>query len=367
MKYPQFTSESVCAGHPDKICDQISDAILDAAYEADINSRIAIETLATTNKIVLAGEITSKNSLNYDDIVRKKIRELNYIDPILNFTDKSNIEICIHQQSLDIALGVDSGGAGDQGIMFGYACNETDKFMPLPISMAHNLCRKMDELEKNNKWLRPDGKSQVTVNYIDQKPVSIEKIVLAKPINYEIAPKDYVDFFYQEVVSPVVSNFGFKIDTQKIILNGTGRWEIGGPASDTGLTGRKIVVDTYGGMGKIGGGCFSGKDVSKVDRSGAYAARFIAKNIVANKLADRCEVHLAYAIGQKEPVGRSIETFGTSKYKQKSIEDFAWKMMDLSVEGINQKLNLKIPIYQKTARYGHFGYDEYPWEKVEMK
>ena len=365
MRYSQFSSESVCAGHPDKICDQISDAILDANYKVDTNARVAIETLATTNKIVLAGEITLNNSLDYDDIVRKKIRELNYVDPILNFTDKSDIEIYIHKQSPDIALGVDTGGAGDQGIMFGYACDETDEFMPLPISMAHDLCRKMDELQSQHKWLRPDGKSQVTINYNNRKPVSIEKIILAKPLNYEMAPKDYLDFFYREVVSPVVANFGFKIDIKKIILNGTGKWEIGGPASDTGLTGRKIVVDTYGGMGKIGGGCFSGKDTTKVDRSAAYAARFIAKNVVANGLADRCEIQLAYAIGQKEPVGKMIETFGTEKCKQKIIEDFAWKMMDLSVEGINNELNLKIPIYQKTARYGHFGYSEYPWERVE--
>lgn len=365
MKYSQFSSESVCAGHPDKICDQISDAILDASYKIDANARVAVETLVTTNKIVLAGEITLNNSLDYDDIVRKKIRELNYVDPILNFTDKSDIEVYIHKQSPDIALGVDTGGAGDQGIMFGYACDETDEFMPLPISMAHDLCRKMDELEKNNKWLRPDGKSQVTINYNNKKPVSIEKIILAKPLNYAIAPKDYLDFFYKKVVSPVVTNFGFKIDIKKIILNGTGRWEIGGPASDTGLTGRKIVVDTYGGMGKIGGGCFSGKDTTKVDRSGAYAARFIAKNVVANGLADRCEIQLAYAIGQKEPVGKMVETFGTEKYKQKIIDDFVWKMMDLSVEGINNELNLKNPIYEKTARYGHFGYSEYPWERVK--
>jgi S-adenosylmethionine synthetase len=365
MKYSQFSSESVCAGHPDKICDQISDAILDATYKVDTNSRVAIETLATTNKLILAGEITVKEVIDYKAIARKKIRELGYTDPVFEFSDKSKIEVYIHEQSTDISLGVDNGGAGDQGIMFGYACNETSEYMPLPISMAHDLCRKMDELQQNNKWLRPDGKSQVTINYLDQKPVSIEKIILAKPLNYEIAPKNYLDFFYKQVVSPVVANLGFKIDKEKIILNGTGKWEIGGPASDTGLTGRKIVVDTYGGMGKIGGGCFSGKDTTKVDRSATYAARFMAKNIVANGLADRCEIQLAYAIGQKEPVGKYIETFGTEKYKQKIINDFAGKIIDLSVEGINNELNLKVPIYEKTARYGHFGYKEYPWERVK--
>ena len=367
MNYSQFSSESVCAGHPDKICDQISDSVLDAAYSIDPKSRVAIETLVTTNKVVLAGEITLNGNLDFKEIIRQKITQLNYLDPILNFTQDSDFEIYVHQQSPDIARGVDAGGAGDQGMMFGYACHETPEFMPLPISLAHNLCRKMDELQTKYSWIRPDGKSQVTVNYLDQKPISVEKIVLAKPLNYQSLPSDDKHFFYENVVVPVLKEFGYKISENNLIFNGTGKWEIGGPFSDTGVTGRKIVVDTYGGMGRIGGGCFSGKDTTKVDRSAAYAARYIAKNIVAAGLANRCEVQLAYAIGQIQPVGKSIETFGTSSSSSKVIEDFAWSLLDLSVEGINQGLDLRHPIYQPTARYGHFGNSQYPWEKIISK
>jgi S-adenosylmethionine synthetase len=365
MKYSQFSSESVCAGHPDKICDQISDAILDACYQVDPKSRVAVESLVTTNKLILAGEITVAGDIDFEAIARKKITELDYIDPILNFSDKSDIEVFIHQQSPDIAQGVNSGGAGDQGMMFGYACKETSEFMPLPIMMAHSLCQKMDDLQRANRWIRPDGKSQVTVNYNEQSPVSIEKVVLAKPVNYHKAPKDLSHFFYKNVVMPVLSQYGFQVSQDKMILNGTGKWEIGGPSSDTGVTGRKIVVDTYGGMGRIGGGCFSGKDTTKVDRSAAYAARYIAKNIVAANLADRCEVQLAYAIGQVQPVGKAIETFGTAKSDLKVIEDFAWKLLGLSVDEINSGLNLRQPMYQETARYGHFGNPDYPWEKIK--
>jgi S-adenosylmethionine synthetase len=250
-------------------------------------------------------------------------------------------------------------------MMFGYACNETKSLMPLPISMAHSLCQKMDELQRVHRWMRPDGKSQVTVNYENQKAISIDRVVLAKPVNYNSLPENHQHFFYENVIVPVLSEYGFSLPEDKMILNGTGKWEIGGPTVDTGVTGRKIVVDTYGGMGRIGGGCFSGKDTSKVDRSGAYAARYIAKNIIAAGLADRCEVQLAYAIGQVQPVGKAIETFGTSKSDQKVIEDFAWKLLDLSPEGINLGLNLRQPMYQQTARYGHFGHEEYPWEKIK--
>lgn len=356
MSYSQFTSEAVCAGHPDKVCDQISDAVLDAALIIDPRARVAVETLATANKLVLAGEVSLNGKLDFADIARKKIKELGY--------GKVDVEVFIHEQSADIARGVDDGGAGDQGMMFGYACRETAQLMPLPISIAHDLCRKMDDLQKKYKWLRPDGKSQVTVNYKNLLPCSIEKIVLAKPMDYRKAPKDVEDFFYETVVIPVLEKYNFSISEKNIILNGTGKWEIGGPESDTGVTGRKIVVDTYGGIGRIGGGCFSGKDPSKVDRSGAYAARFIAKNIVAKKMADRCEVQLAYAIGQKDPVGKSIDTFGTAKVSQKIIEDYGWKLLNLSVDGIIETLKLYQPIYQNTARYGHFGYEEYEWEKV---
>lgn len=365
MNYLQFSSESVGEGHPDKVCDQVSDAVLDAAYTIDPKARVAVETLVTANKLVMAGEVSVNGQLDYEAIARKKIAELGYTDPALNFTDKSDVEIYIHQQSPEIAQGVDTGGAGDQGMMFGYACKETKEFMPLPISMAHRLCQKMDELQRQYDWIRPDAKSQVTARYDGQTPVSIEKIVLAKPVNYQKAPSDHPHFFYENVVVPVLSEYGFSITEDKMILNGTGKWEIGGPFSDTGVTGRKIVVDTYGGMGRIGGGCFSGKDTTKVDRSAAYAARYIAKNIVAAGLADRCEVQLAYAIGQIQPVGKAIETFGTSKSELSVIEDFAWKLLDLSVAGINEGLGLRVPIYQKTARYGHFGNIEYPWEKIK--
>jgi S-adenosylmethionine synthetase len=285
----------------------------------------------------------------------------------LNFGDYSPVEVYVHQQSSDIALGVDQGGAGDQGMMFGYACNETDCLMPLPITLAHELCRRMDELQTEYPWLRPDGKSQVSVRYDKSVPTGIERVVLAKPINYgllSLSEKKVEEFFYENVVKNVIGKYQYAVNPDKIILNGTGKWEIGGPSTDTGVTGRKIVVDTYGGMGRIGGGCFSGKDPTKVDRSAAYAARFIAKNIVAAGFADRCEVQVAYAIGQVDPVSKSIDTFGTAKKNQKEIEDFGWSLVDLTVAGILNKFNLKKPIYQKTASYGHFGNPEYPWEKI---
>jgi len=364
MNYSQFSSESVGAGHPDKVCDQISDAILDEALRLDKNCRVAVETLVTVNKIVLAGEVTCQQKVDYESIVRAKVKEIGYDKDIYNFTNKSPIEIYIHEQSPDIAQGVDNEGAGDQGMMFGYACDETKELMPLPIVMAHKLCRRMDELEKTENWIRPDGKSQVTISYKEGKINSLEAIVLAKPLNYE-KNIDFKKYFYDEVVLPVISEYSLSIPIDEVIFNGTGRWEIGGPSTDTGVTGRKIVVDTYGGMGRIGGGCFSGKDPTKVDRSGAYAARYLAKSVVAAGLASRCEIELAYAIGVREPVGKGIETFGTAKKDDKIINDFVWNLMDLSVKGIIDKFDLKRPIYQQTAKYGHFGYDDYPWERVE--
>ncbi len=366
MNYPLFTSESVCAGHPDKICDQISDAVVDAAIGLYPKSRVACETLVTTNKIILAGEVTCPGTINYADLARQKVQELGYIHPEFNFGNKSDIEIYIHQQSPDIAQGVDDGGAGDQGMMFGYACNETSNFMPFPITLSHEFCQKMDELHAKYSWLRPDGKSEVSIRYQDSQPVAVEKIVLVKPLNYQlISSQEAKDILYQLVITPVLEKYKMKLIPQnKIIFNGTGKWEIGGPASDTGVTGRKIIVDTYGGMARIGGGCFSGKDTTKVDRSAAYAARFLAKNIVASGLAKRCEVQLAYAIGVREPIAKAIETFGTATTDLKTIHDFAWKLLDLSVEGINQGLNLRQPIYQQTAKYGHFGNPNYPWEKI---
>lgn len=366
MNYSLFSSESVCAGHPDKICDQVSDAVLDAALKVDPHSRVACETLVTTNKLVLAGEITCSESLDYKSIARKVVNDLGFTKDIYNFGPKTDIEVYIHEQSKDIAVGVDDGGAGDQGMMFGYATNETPEFMPLPITLAHELTRKMDELAtKDMPFLRPDGKSQVTALYENGKPISVEKIVLAKPHDPKIDKEEVKRELFNQAVLPLLKKYHLpKIQEKEVIFNGTGVWEIGGPASDTGVTGRKIVVDTYGGMGRIGGGCFSGKDPSKVDRSAAYAARFLAKNIVAQDLADRCEVQLAYAIGTKYPVGKAIETFGTGKKDQKIIEDYAWGLLDLSVGGIIKALNLLQPIYQSTAHYGHFGHEEYPWEKL---
>ncbi|MFA6007081.1 MAG: methionine adenosyltransferase [Candidatus Shapirobacteria bacterium] len=364
MNYFQFSSESVSSGHPDKICDQISDAVLDEALSLDKNSRVAVETLLTVNRIVLAGEVTCTNKIDFEKVARNKIKEIGYDKEIYNFTDKSPIEIYVHQQSADIAIGVDNEGAGDQGMMFGYASDETKELMPLPIVLAHRLCRKMDELEKKENWIRPDGKSQVTVNYDNGKVIGIEKVVLAKPLDYK-KKIDFKQYFYESVILPVLSEYNLNIGIDQVIFNGTGRWEIGGPATDTGVTGRKIVVDTYGGMGRIGGGCFSGKDPTKVDRSAAYAARFLAKNVVAAGLAKRCEVQLAYAIGVRDPVGKGFETFGTATKDEKIINDFIWNLMDLSVKGIIEKFDLKRPIFAQTAKYGHFGNENYSWESID--
>jgi S-adenosylmethionine synthetase len=367
MNYSLFTSESVCSGHPDKVCDQISDAVLDEALKIDKNARVALETLVTTNKVVMAGEITCNQSLDYKKIAKEVIKDIGYIDPILDFNEDADIEVLIHQQSEDIAIGADHDGAGDQGMMFGYACNETPQLMPLPIILSHELCRRMDELQFGElDYLRPDGKAEVSVVYKEGEAVRVDKIILAKPFDLKVDIKKVKKELYKLVVVPTLEKYNLNIlKIEDIIFNGTGEWEIGGPATDTGVTGRKIVVDTYGGMGRIGGGCFSGKDPTKVDRSAAYAARYIAKNVVAAGLADRCEVQLAYAIGVKKPISKSIETFGTNKKSQKEIEDFAWNLMDLSVKGIIEEFDLKRPIYKKTAKYGHFGRKEFPWERLK--
>lgn len=366
MNYQYFTSESVSCGHPDKICDQISDAILDEAIKAYPRSRVAVETMVTKNRVVLAGEVTCPKNLDYEKIARRLIKDLGYTKQIYDFSCKSPIDIFIHQQSTDIAAGVDSGGAGDQGMMFGYACKETPELMPLPIVLAHRLIEKVDEVRKRKviPYLRPDGKSEVKVKYFKGKPVSVEQIVLAVPHDPKISNARLKKDLETEVVKPISTEYGQKPPKNELIINGTGKWEIGGPAVDTGVTGRKIMVDTYGGMGRHGGGCFSGKDPTKVDRSAAYAARFIAKNIVAKGLADRCEVQIAYVIGRKEPITRAIETFGTERQSLSKIEKFAWDLLDLSVLGIIKSLNLLQPIYKKTACYGHFGRDTFPWEKI---
>lgn len=366
MKYSQFASESVCAGHPDKICDQISDAILDTALRYDKNARVALETLVTTNKVIMAGEVTCNQKIDYKNVARKVITNLGYNNPLFNFNSEADIEVLVHEQSRDIAIGADNDGAGDQGMMFGYACKETSQLMPLPIVLSHELCRKMDELQFGQlNYLRPDGKAEVGIEYENEKPKRVTKIILAKPFDPKISDEKIKTDLYNLVVLPVLEKYGLnKVNEDEVILNGTGRWEIGGPSSDTGVTGRKIVVDTYGGMGRIGGGCFSGKDPTKVDRSAAYAARFLAKNVVAKNMADRCEVLLAYVIGQRDPVVKGIELFDTEKEDKVKIEKFVWNLMDLSVKGIINKFDLKRPIYTKTAAYGHFGNGEYPWEKL---
>lgn len=364
--YKKFTSESVAAGHPDKICDQISDAVLDEALRQDPNSHAGVETFVTSDFILVGGEVKTNAKINYEKIARATVQKLGYTNPSYEFTDKSKVKVLVHQQSNDIAVGVDSGGAGDQGMMFGFATNQTKELMPLPISIAHRLTQRLDQVreEKIIPYLRPDGKSEVTVVYENGQPKAVEKIVLAAAHKPKIKNAEIKNDLYKYVVKPILDEFGYKVSKKDFIVNGTGVWIIPGPTSDAGLTGRKIIVDAYGGYGRAGGGAFSGKDPTKVDRSAAYAARFIAKNIVAAKLADQVEVQIAYVIGQKEPLTRAIETFGTEKKKLSVIEDFAWKLLSLSVPKIIKELDLRRPIYQETAAYGHFGRINFPWEKI---
>lgn len=362
-----FTSESVCAGHPDKICDAISDAIVDAALEQDPHSRTGIETVAGANQICLFGEIKTTAKIDYEAIVRKTVERLGYTEPTWGFSQESIFSNDVHQQSPEIALGVDQDGAGDQGMMFGYACKETPELMPLPIALAHALARRIDTVRETGAlaWLRPDGKAQVTVRYEDDKPVAVEKVVAAVAHDEATTPEQVRADVIREVITPIFDRYGFALpqDTD-IIINGTGLWHIPGPESDAGLTGRKIVVDTYGGYARVGGGAFSGKDPSKVDRSGAYAARYIAKNIVAAGLAERCEVGLAYVIGQPRPLMQTIETFGTAAVSEEELHAFKDKLIDTSVKGIITKLDLARPIYSQTSAYGHFGKEDLPWEQI---
>jgi S-adenosylmethionine synthetase len=364
-----FTSESVCAGHPDKIADAISDALVDALLAKDPHSRAGIETVAGANQIALFGEIKSKAKINFEDIVRGCIERLGYTNPSWGFSTESTFTDNVHQQSPEIALGVDQDGAGDQGMMFGYACKETSELMPLPITLAHALARRIDEAREKGelKWLRPDGKAQVTVRYENDRPVAVEKLVAAVAHDEKATAGEVHEDVIKHIFTPVLKKYGFDLPKDKnkdIVVNGTGLWHIPGPESDAGLTGRKIVVDTYGGYARVGGGAFSGKDPSKVDRSGAYAARFIAKNIVAAGLADKCEVGIAYVIGQPRPLMQTIETFGTSKATEKALHAFKDKLIDTSVRGIIERLDLARPIYSKTSAYGHFGKADLPWEKV---
>jgi len=365
-KSTYFTSESVASGHPDKIADRISDAILDEVLKQDKFGKTAVETFVTKNKIILGGEVNSRAKIDYEKVARKEIKKLGYTIPELDFTYKSPVDVLIHTQSAEIAHGVHNKEAGDQGMMFGYACNETPEKMPLPITIANALVKRLDEVREKKEllYLRPDGKSQVTVQYKGGIPVGITKVILAAPHEKKVGLERVKKDLFDKVVVPVLKDYGFEIKEKDFILNGTSVWHYSGPAADTGLTGRKIVVDTYGGYARVGGGAFSGKDPSKVDRSGAYASRFLAKNIVANDLADKAEVYLAYHIGAKKPLMQEVETFGTEKVSHKAIIDFMNKILDTSVVGIIEGLCLRRPIYKETSSYGHFGRTEFPWEKV---
>ncbi len=362
-----FTSESVCSGHPDKIADGISDTLLDALLSQDPDTRAGIETVVGDNQIILLGEVKTSAKIDFESIARDYVSSLGYTKPEWGFSASSNFLNFVHQQSPEISIGVDNQGAGDQGMMFGFAVNETKNLMPMPITLAHALTRKIDQVRTDRvvDWLRPDGKAQVTVAYQGDKPVYVEKVVIAVAHSEDKSAEEVKNEIVKYVIEPVLNEYGYQLPKiNSIIVNGTGLWFIPGPASDAGLTGRKIVVDGYGGYARVGGGAFSGKDASKVDRSGAYAARYIAKNVVSRGLADKCEVALAYVIGQPQPLMQTIETFGTSKVADNEISKFAENLIDTSVSGIIKKLNLKKAIFSKTTNYGHFGKDGLPWEKI---
>lgn len=373
-KTSYFTSESVSEGHPDKIADQVSDAILDALIAQDPNSRVACETLVKSGMVMIAGEITTQAWVDMEKVARETVLKIGYNNPALGFDGEScAVLTAIGKQSTDIALGVDQRkdeelGAGDQGLMFGYASNETNVLMPAPITYAHRLMKQQATVRKQGKltWLRPDAKSQLTFRYEDEKPVGIDCVVISTQHDPDIDQKTLTEAVMEEIIKPVIPEKWLS-KTTKFYINPTGRFVIGGPVGDCGLTGRKIIVDTYGGMARHGGGCFSGKDPSKVDRSAAYAARYVAKNIVAAGLADRIEVQLSYAIGVAEPTSINVETFGTGKVSDERISQLIQQHFELSPGGIIQMLDLLRPIYHKTAAYGHFGRDEeeFTWEQTD--
>lgn len=373
-----FTSESVTEGHPDKLCDYISDSILDAYLEKDENARVACETVAGKGQIFITGEITSKAKINIEEVVRNTIKEIGYDNENLDIDYKTcKIDINISKQSEDISLGVDksleskqgqdiiSEGAGDQGIIFGFACDETKELMPLPITLAHKLAKRLSEVRKQKiiEYLRPDGKVQVTVEYDDNKPIRIDTIIVStqhsEDVDLETLKKDIMNKVIKKVIPEKLLD-----EKTKYYINPTGRFVIGGPLGDSGLTGRKIIVDTYGGYSRHGGGAFSGKDATKVDRSAAYMARFIAKNIVANKLAKKCEIQISYSIGVAKPVAIYVDTFGTNTIPEEKIVEKIYNTFDLTPRGIIEYLDLKKPIYRKTTNYGHFGKEDLNWEKI---
>jgi len=378
-----FTSESVTEGHPDKVCDAISDAILDNLLRQDPNSRVACETLATTGLVVVSGEVTTSGFVQVEKIVKETLAEIGYTDSAYGMNNqKVKVNSCLDAQSPEIAQGVDAEdvanqGAGDQGLMFGFACNETPELMPLPIQISHRLTERLTILRKNGTlpWLRPDGKSQVSVNYDNGKPISVETVVIAtqhddmlEKFGSEEKELEFVKKgVIEHVIKPVLDSFNYPY-SNNFIVNGTGRFVFGGPEADTGLTGRKIIVDTYGGYAPHGGGAFSGKDPSKVDRSATYMARYIAKNIVAADLADKCEVQLSYGIGVAEPTSFYVKSFGTGKFDDEKLTEIARNVFPLRPGEIVEHLKLKYPRYRKTAAYGHFGreLDEFTWEKTDM-